>query len=53
LSRRSPPALRAEAEELAGAGIAIRFFAGPLTPASPIPVLVPQPLATALNGLAG
>jgi siroheme synthase len=47
------PALRAEAEELAAAGIAIRFFAGPLAPASLVPVPVPQPFATALNGLAG
>jgi siroheme synthase len=47
------PALRAEAEELAVAGIAIRCFAGPLAPASPLPVPAPQPFATALNGLAG
>jgi hypothetical protein len=47
------PALRAEAEELVAAGLAIRFFAGPHTPAHPLPVPAPQPFATALNGLAG
>lgn len=47
------PALRAEAEELAAAGIAIRCFSGPLDPARPLPVPAPRPFATALNGLAG
>lgn len=47
------PALLREAEELAAAGIAIRFFAGPHAPATPLPVPFPQPFATPLNGLAG
>lgn len=47
------PALLREAEELAAAGIAIRFFASLRSPAAPLPVPAPQPLATALNGLAG
>lgn len=47
------PALMREAEELAAAGIAIRFFAGPRAPADPLPVPFPQPFATPLNGLAG
>ena len=47
------PALLREAEELAAAGIAIRFFAGPRAPANPAAVPFPQPFATALNGLAG
>ncbi|MGH7112006.1 MAG: hypothetical protein ACREFK_16455 [Stellaceae bacterium] len=47
------PALLREAEELVAAGITIRFFAGPRAPADPLPVPVPQPFATALNGLAG
>jgi siroheme synthase len=49
----SAPALLAEAEELAAAGLATRFFAGPRAPAQPLPVPAPQPFATALNGLAG
>lgn len=47
------PALRAEAEELAAAGIAIRCFSGPLDPGRPLPVPVPRPFAGAPNGLAG
>lgn len=47
------PALLREAEELAAAGIAIRFFAGPRAPKTPLAVPTPQPFATALNGLAG
>jgi hypothetical protein len=47
------PVLRAEAEELAAAGLAIRFLSGPRAPAPPLPVPAPQPFATALNGLAG
>lgn len=45
------PALLGEAEELAAAGLAIRFFASPRGPTRPVPL--PQPFATALNGLAG
>jgi|GEM_PF-3241560 hypothetical protein len=47
------PAALAEAEELTAAGVAIRFFAGSRAAASPLPTPVPQPFATALNGLAG
>lgn len=46
-------ALRAEAEELTAAGIAICCFSGPLDPARPLPVPEPRIFAAALNGLAG